>query len=82
MLEMRPNCECCNKDLPPESGEAFICSFECTFCADCVAGVLSGRCPNCAGPFSQRPTRPSHLMPKYPPSTKRVVKENGCAASG
>ncbi len=45
MLELRPNCECCDKDLPPESREAMICTFECTFCADCVEGVLEGRVP-------------------------------------
>ena len=49
MLELRPNCECCDKDLPPESKEAFICSFECTFCIDCVTQRLSGLCPNCGG---------------------------------
>lgn len=47
MLQLRPNCECCNKDLPPESTEARICSFECTFCATCVETVLKGVCPNC-----------------------------------
>lgn len=49
MLELRPNCECCDKDLPPDSPEAFICSFECTFCRDCMTARLHSRCPNCGG---------------------------------
>ncbi|MGA6459089.1 DUF1272 domain-containing protein [Klebsiella sp. K794] len=49
MLELRPNCECCDNDLPPESTSAYICSFECTFCVDCVTQQLQGRCPNCGG---------------------------------
>ena len=49
MLQLRPNCECCNKDLPAESTEARICSFECTFCVSCVESVLGGQCPNCGG---------------------------------
>ena len=49
MLQLRPNCECCNRDLPPESTEAVICSFECTFCRACAEGVLANRCPNCGG---------------------------------
>ncbi|MEY3293087.1 MAG: hypothetical protein RJB12_858, partial [Pseudomonadota bacterium] len=52
MLELRPNCECCDRDLPFDSAEARICTFECTFCADCVEGVLKGVCPNCGGGFS------------------------------
>ncbi|MFQ6564470.1 DUF1272 domain-containing protein, partial [Dickeya dianthicola] len=47
MLELRPNCECCDVDLPPDSLLARICSFECTFCADCAQDTLNGRCPNC-----------------------------------
>jgi uncharacterized protein len=50
VLELRPNCECCNKDLPPHAPDAMICSFECTFCRDCVETRLGGRCPNCGGP--------------------------------
>jgi hypothetical protein len=49
MLELRPNCECCDRDLPPGSEQAFICTFECTFCSDCAQGALAGRCPNCGG---------------------------------
>jgi len=57
MLEMRPKCENCATDLPLTSTEAMICSFECTFCRDCVNDVLGGVCPNCGGAFSPRPTR-------------------------
>jgi len=78
MLEIRPNCECCDRDLPPESREAMICTFECTFCADCVAGALGGACPNCGGEFVPRPIRPAALLAKYPASTKRVLKAEGC----
>jgi len=59
MLELRPTCEHCNKALPPDSGEARICSYECTFCATCVDGILRNVCPNCGGGFVQRPVRPS-----------------------
>ena len=55
MLALRPNCECCDKDLPPDSREAMICTFECTFCVDCVDGKLGGSCPNCGGEFTRRP---------------------------
>ncbi|MDB5680142.1 DUF1272 domain-containing protein [Sphingomonas bacterium] len=79
MLELRPNCECCDRDLPPESEDARICTFECTFCADCVGGELAGVCPNCGGGFVPRPIRPAHLLDRYPVSTKRVVKPEGCA---
>jgi len=58
MLELRPVCEHCAKALPPESTEAMICSFECTFCAACVRDVLHNVCPNCGGGFTQRPVRP------------------------
>ena len=59
MLEIRPTCEHCNKTLPPASAEARICSFECTFCADCVDGLLGNVCPNCGGGFVPRPVRPA-----------------------
>lgn len=59
MLELRPTCENCNKPLPPESLEAQICSFECTFCAACVETVLENVCPNCGGGFCPRPVRPA-----------------------
>ncbi|HEY3698539.1 MAG TPA: DUF1272 domain-containing protein [Spongiibacteraceae bacterium] len=81
MLELRPNCECCNKNLPPESAEAVICTFECTFCKQCASDILNNQCPNCGGNFSARPIRPPAMLAKYPPSTSRVVKENGCVAN-
>ena len=60
MLELRPNCELCDKDLSPSSSDARICSYECTFCADCVERVLHNVCPNCGGGFTPRPIRPAH----------------------
>ena len=79
MLELRPNCECCGRDLPPESPDARICTFECTFCADCAEGVLGGVCPNCGGNFAARPIRPAAMLRKYPASASRVLKAEGCA---
>jgi hypothetical protein len=58
MLELRPSCEHCNRALPPHATDARICSFECTFCAACVASVLHDVCPNCGGGFAPRPVRP------------------------
>lgn len=78
MLKLRPNCECCNKDLPPESTEAMMCSFECTFCRDCASSVLRGKCPNCGGELVARPRRPAEKLGKYPASTERVYKPAGC----
>jgi hypothetical protein len=78
-LELRPNCECCDRDLPPAS-EAMICSFECTFCADCATDVLHGACPNCGGELVRRPIRPMAKLVNNPASTKRVLKAEGCAA--
>jgi hypothetical protein len=74
MLALRPNCECCDKDLPPESTEAMICSFECTFCADCVSGVLQNVCPNCGGELVRRPVRPAKKRITAPASNERVYK--------
>ena len=78
MLEMRPNCECCDRDLPPDSTQARICSFECTYCASCADGVLHGRCPNCGGDLRPRPTRAAALLARNPASTRRVLKAGGC----
>ncbi|WNO11439.1 DUF1272 domain-containing protein [Teredinibacter sp. KSP-S5-2] len=78
MLELRPNCECCDKDLPPESIEAVICTFECTFCSTCSENVLNHTCPNCGGNLVQRPIRPPAALINNPASTKRVLKEGGC----
>ena len=66
MLELRPNCECCDVDLPPDSVEARICSFECTFCVTCAEGKLGGRCPNCGGGFCARPIRPREMAERHP----------------
>ena len=60
MLELRPNCEWCDKDLPPDAADARICSYECTFCAECVETHLHNVCPNCGGGFVPRPIRPAH----------------------
>ena len=77
-LELRPNCEYCDKDLPPNATEARICSYECTFCAACVDNVLLNVCPNCGGGFAPRPIRPARewrpglSLAKRPASTARV----------
>ena len=72
MLEIRPNCERCNKDLSPDSKEALICSFECTFCRDCALNRLRGICPNCGGELKARPIRPASKLERNPASTVRV----------
>ncbi len=77
-LQLRPNCEYCDKDLPPNSTDALICSYECTFCADCVENHLNNVCPNCGGGFAPRPIRPARewrpgaCVARQPPSTRRV----------
>ena len=76
MLELRPNCERCDRDLPPESTDAMICSFECTFCRSCVDDVYKGVCPNCRGNFEARPHRPAVQLGEYPSSTTRVHGNN------
>ncbi|CAN7288868.1 DUF1272 domain-containing protein [Acidovorax sp. LjRoot117] len=78
MLKLRPNCECCNKDLPPDSTDARICTFECTFCRGCASTRLDHICPNCGGDLVQRPRRPASKLAKYPASTERVLKPVGC----
>ena len=75
MLQIRPNCENCDRDLPPDSAEARICSFECTFCAACAQGALGGRCPNCGGNLERRPIRPAAALLKHPASTERVLRK-------
>ncbi len=79
MLELRPNCECCNTDLPP-AADARICSFECTFCVPCTEDKLSGICPNCGGELVARPRRPANKLANNPASTTRVFKPEGCAS--
>jgi hypothetical protein len=79
MLELRPNCECCDRDLAPESADARICTFECTFCARCADELLKGVCPNCGGNLVARPIRPDAKLARYPASTKRVTRSAPCA---
>lgn len=77
-LELRPNCEFCDKDLPPAATDAMICTYECTFCANCVEKELQNVCPNCGGGFSSRPIRPATewrpglSVAKRPPSIRRI----------
>ena len=75
-LELRPNCECCDVDLPPDA-VAFICSFECTWCASCAAS-LSMTCLNCGGELVRRPVRPAVKVASHPPSTRRVTRSPPC----
>ena len=77
MLQLRPNCECCNTDLAGDANDAYICSFECTFCARCVER-LQGKCPNCGGKLLSRPPRAAEKLLKYPASTERIYKPEGC----
>jgi hypothetical protein len=86
MLQLRPNCEWCDKDLPPDAADARICSYECTFCADCVATHLHDVCPNCGGGFQPRPIRPAHehrpgvCRARQAPSDTRVHLKHDKAA--
>lgn len=70
-LEMYPDCHECGRDLPPDSRDAWICSLECTFCADCAENKLGGLCPNCGGELRRRPGREAELLEDYPASTER-----------
>jgi uncharacterized protein len=81
MLELRPNCECCNKDLPPAALDAMICSFECTFCAACADTKLRGTCPNCSGTLVPRPIRPANKLANNPPSNVRILNPDGCGTA-
>ena len=79
MLELRPNCECCDRDLPPDSDQALICSFECTWCVACASTRLpGGLCPNCGGELVRRPIRPAEKLTKFPASTDRVHRPDRC----
>ena len=82
MLPLRPNCECCDRDLPADCVEAMICTFECTFCRACARNALRGICPNCGGELLTRPRRPADKLEKYPASTERIFKPAGCAKAG
>ncbi|HUL94904.1 MAG TPA: DUF1272 domain-containing protein [Usitatibacter sp.] len=79
MLQLRPGCECCDRDLPPDSPDARICTYECTFCRECAENVLKGTCPNCGGELVARPRRPAARLAKDPASTQRIFKPAGCA---
>ena len=74
MLAIRPNCENCNKNLPHNSTEAMICTYECTFCQECAEKLLKSVCPNCGGGFTPRPIRPLAQLMKHPASDMRVLK--------
>jgi hypothetical protein len=78
MLQLRPNCECCNRDLPNESLDARICTFECTFCSQCAETKLHNTCPNCGGELLRRPRRPAAALARNPASTERVFNPAGC----
>jgi len=81
MLELRPGCECCDRDLPPDSTEAMICSFECTFCRGCGDGVLAGRWSQLRRRTGRAATRPAQALARFPASTKRIHKPAGCSAA-
>jgi uncharacterized protein len=81
MLLLKPGCECCDRDLPPDSADAMMCSFECTFCRDCTETVLKGRCPNCGGELIRRPIRPQAALQRYPASRERVFNPECRAAA-
>ena len=81
MLALRPNCECCDRDLPNESADARICTFECTFCRTCAEDKLSGICPNCNGELVRRPRRPAAALLRHPAATARVNKPEGCSGA-
>ena len=82
MLALRPNCECCDRDLAADSPDARICTFECTFCAGCARERFGGRCPNCGGDLVPRPTRPAAALERSPASSVRVTRAHPeCAAA-
>jgi hypothetical protein len=79
MLDMRPDCECCEANLDLSGTNARTCSFDCTFCASRPEGTLMGKCPNCAGALAPRPARAGGKLARLPASRKRVVNAGGCA---
>ena len=81
MLTLRPNCECCDRDLPP-AAPAMICTFECTFCPACAEGHFAGVCPNCGGNFERRPISPVGALERHPASAERVAKAHASCAGG
>jgi hypothetical protein len=80
-LELRPNCECCDRDLPPDSPDARICTFECTFCRECEEARLALMCPNCGGELVPRPRRPAAARARHPGSLFRVRRSQPCPAT-
>jgi len=74
MLLLKPNCECCDCDLPPAAADARICTFECTFCAECAKTRFDDTCPNCGGNLVVRPIRPERHLLANPASTMRFTK--------
>lgn len=82
MLELRPNCERCDTDIAADSPDAFICTFECTFCLDCTNRRFAGVCPNCGGELVRRPVRPAALLERFAPSTERVTKPHAACKAG
>lgn len=80
MLQMRPGCECCDRDLPADSALARVCSFECTFCSECADRRLAGVCPNCNGELVPRPRRIGAALARHPASATRIFKPQGCEA--
>ena len=81
MLELRPNCECCDRDLPAEARDAMMCTFECTFCAECAAARFGGVCPNCTGELVRRPVRPADRLARFPASTTRKTKAHAACVA-
>ena len=79
MLEIRPNCEACDRDIAPDASDAFICSFECTFCRECAESRFRYVCPNCGGNLVVRPVRPEKLLATNPASSRRVTKSHNQA---
>ena len=81
MLDLKPSCECCDVDLPPESPDARICTYECTYCATC-ADEMASMCKNCGGNLVPRPIRPAEHLIKHPASTVRVFNPSNCPVHG
>jgi len=75
MLTLKPNCECCDVDLPADSPDALMCSYECTFCSECAQKNFAGNCPNCGGDLQRRPIRPAKYLARDPASTTRVLNQ-------
>lgn len=81
MMKLKPNCECCDRDLPAAAADAMICTFECTFCADCAKSRFDGTCPNCGGELVRRPVRTAAMLVKYPASDERFLKEHAACVN-